>query len=303
MRTLVMFVTVGGLAGLAAAQPAPADPVPAESPAQALFTQGRNLLEAGQPGPACERFEASLKLEPEASGTILNLGLCNEGQDRLATALTWFRRVQARASELDKRDTEAAAKAKMIELAAKVPTIRVAFTHPAPAGTTVTIDGAVVREIDYARIELDAGKHTIDVSVPHKPAHHEDVVLIDSVPTLVTIPIAAPVPPPPPTMVVDRGGAERQRAYILGGVGGAVLIGDLVFCIVAKRHHDATDMLDTRAEWQNAVRYGGTALFLAGGTAVAGAAYLYLRAPKRERVEVAPTVGPEHVGVSISGKF
>src|SRR5262249_28863679 len=54
-------------AQVAAAQPTPE--------AARLFQEGRALLEAGKPAEACERFEQSLKLDPDSPGTILNLGL------------------------------------------------------------------------------------------------------------------------------------------------------------------------------------------------------------------------------------
>lgn len=303
MRTMVVLVAVGGLGGIAVAQPAPPDPAPPESAAATLFDQGRNLLESGQPGPACEHFEASLKLEPGASGTILNLGLCNEALDRLATALMWFRRVQMRAFEIGEHDTEVAAASKTSVLAAKVPTLKIAFTHPAPTGTVVTVDGVVVHEIDYARIELDAGKHAVDIAVTNLPRNHQEVELVDGDARTITVPIAAPVAPGARMVVVDRGAEQRRLAYILGGVGGALLIGDIALGIVAKRRFDESDMLDTRDHWRDVMRYGGTAIFLAGGTAIAGGVWLYLHAPAKERVELAPAIGPDHVGVSISGKF
>src|SRR5579862_1271919 len=82
-----IFATVTVLwAGVASAQPDPDAP----TPAQTLFSEGRALLEANQPAAACEKFEASLKLEPDAPGPMLNMGLCHEQLDHLATALRWF---------------------------------------------------------------------------------------------------------------------------------------------------------------------------------------------------------------------
>src|SRR5439155_10971798 len=113
-----IFATVTVLwVGAASAQPAPDGP----TPAQTLFSEGRALLEANQPAAACEKFEAALKLEPDAAGPMLNLGLCQEQLDHYATALRWFRRVQVRASELKMPDVEAAAKDKTSALAPRVP--------------------------------------------------------------------------------------------------------------------------------------------------------------------------------------
>src|SRR5215831_6398005 len=129
-----IFATVTVLwAGVATAQPAPDAP----TPAQVLFSEGRALLEAQQPAAACEKFEASLKLEPDAAGPMLNLGICNEKLDKLATAMFWYRRVEVRAHELANVDAEKAAKDKTSALAPKVPTLKITFSQPQPKGSAV----------------------------------------------------------------------------------------------------------------------------------------------------------------------
>jgi hypothetical protein len=294
MRTAAVIVLVG-LAHTAHAQPADQP-----SPATTLFEEGRALLDAGQPGPACEKFEAALKLEPEGLGTILNLGLCNEQRDRLATALRWFRRVQLRASEIGKPDTETAAKDKATVLAQKVPTIKIAFTHAPPANTAATLDGVPVDAVDFPRLEVDAGKHVVDVAVPSVGPTHEEITIADGEAKTVTVTIAPPAPPKH-FALVDRGIRQRHDAYILGGVGGGLLLGDLALLLTARHYYNATDELDTRDQWHNVARYVGTPLFFAGGAAVVGAVMLYVRAPGVERVELAP--GRDGVSVWVRGKF
>jgi tetratricopeptide (TPR) repeat protein len=114
VRTVVVVALLAA-SGLAAAQPAappqptPADPPPAEAPAERtpaeqLFEEGRLLLDEGKPGEACAKFEASIKLSPDAPGTLLNLGLCNMRLAKTATALYWFRKAQFRAAETGMTD-------------------------------------------------------------------------------------------------------------------------------------------------------------------------------------------------------
>ncbi len=285
-------------AGVASAQPAP-------TPAQVLFAEGRALLEANQPAAACDKFEASLKLEPDAPGPMLNLGLCHEQLDQLATALHWFRRVQARASELNLPDVEAAAKDKTGALAARVPTIKLTFSRTPPPGTGVAVDGTRVDEVDFARLELDAGHHVVVAEgVPHV---RSEIEITDG--DAKTVVLALPEPPQPPKKVwvtVDRGPERRRLAYIVGGVGAALLVGDTVFGLVAKHEWDATEHPTTKQSWQNALRYGGTSIFVVGAGAVAVAAYLYLHAPAPERVErtvVVPAIDRNHVGLALSRVF
>src|SRR5262245_38878261 len=67
--------------------------------ADELFEEGRKLLNAEDPAGACEKFNEAIKLDPDAPGTMLNLGLCNEKLQKYRTALYWFRKAQARAAE------------------------------------------------------------------------------------------------------------------------------------------------------------------------------------------------------------
>src|SRR5690348_16754449 len=105
-----------GLAILAIAGAVHADP------ASDLFAEGRALLDQGKPAEACSKFEASLKLEPDAAGVLLNLGLCNVQQHKLATALRWFRKAAAS----DSTEVQAAANQQITTLSSLVPTVRIA---------------------------------------------------------------------------------------------------------------------------------------------------------------------------------
>src|SRR5687768_14215385 len=96
--------------------------------ADELFEQGRKELNEAGTNPAknaaaCEKFDEAIKLDPEAPGTMLNLGLCNEKLEKYKTALYWFRKAQARASETGLPEYEEAAKEHTGDLAKKVATI------------------------------------------------------------------------------------------------------------------------------------------------------------------------------------
>src|SRR5262245_18728599 len=53
--------------------------------AQALFDQGRKLMESERWAEACPKLEESQRLDP-AGGTLLHLALCREHEGRIATA-------------------------------------------------------------------------------------------------------------------------------------------------------------------------------------------------------------------------
>jgi hypothetical protein len=290
------------LGGVASAQPVPGE----DSPAISLFKEGLALLDGNQAAAACEKFEASLKLEPDAAGPMLNLGICNEQLDKLATALHWFRRVETRAAELQITDAETAAKEKSTALAAKVPTIKITFSQPQPHGSAVAVDGRKLDDVDLARFELDAGHHVVELVGFDSAKREIDIADGDAK----TVELVVPLPPPPPVKkqytYVDDGADQRRLAYIVGGVGAGLLIGDGVLLAIAKHEFDGTEHPDTKESWRNVARYGGTSVFIVGAGAVAGAAWLYFRAPSHERVEqtvVAPVIDRAHVGLAFSGAF
>ncbi|MBA3393318.1 MAG: tetratricopeptide repeat protein [Deltaproteobacteria bacterium] len=66
----------------------------------ALFVEGRRLMGAGKPAEACTQFAAAHAEDPKATGTMLNLGLCNEQIGKVATAATWFRKAQNSAARV-----------------------------------------------------------------------------------------------------------------------------------------------------------------------------------------------------------
>ena len=53
--------------------------------AQALYDEGKRLMDAGQYAQACPKFAESARLDP-SSGVELALGLCYEGQGKIASA-------------------------------------------------------------------------------------------------------------------------------------------------------------------------------------------------------------------------
>jgi tetratricopeptide (TPR) repeat protein len=89
------------LVGLLAASALPADGVVAR--ADALFAEGRRLLETGEIPAACARFHESNTLAPRG-GTALNLGLCREQEGNLPAARDALRAALARAVEDGRAD-------------------------------------------------------------------------------------------------------------------------------------------------------------------------------------------------------
>lgn len=303
MRSLLVVVSLFG-GSRAFAQPTPGV---VEPTADSLFAEGRALLEAGNGRDACPKFEASFKLDPGA-GTMLNLGLCNEAQGKLATAIKWFRRAQARAAESQLVETEAAAKDKTGVIAPRVPTLRLAVSVPPGSTAIVMLDGQKLDDVEWGRVELDAGHHTLDLTAPpHKPVHQE-IDAADGVPTqtikLVIAPPAPPKPKPIKVEVFDPGAKQRARAFKLGALGAGMIVTAGVVSAIGRYEYDRGEVPADWDRWKNLTRYGATPVFLGGAALLTYAVVLRKRAPGKERREiVAPIVTPTQVGFAVAKSF
>jgi hypothetical protein len=307
MRIAMVVVTLLASVRIASGNPdtedrLPDPPVAEDPPAVKLFVEGRALLEAGKAAEACIKFEESFKLDSSAAGTMLNLGMCHEAVGRLATAIKWFRRAQTRAAEHKLGETENAAKERTQALSSKIATIKLQVTSP--PGGVVSHDGARVDDVDYGRLEVDAGHHAFDLTAPNAPPVKKEIDVIDGTATVVVLD-TRPYPPKDKKFeLVDRGTAARHRSNVFGVVGLSLVVGSAAVGGVGRLVHDSGDQPDDFRLWKNVVRYGGTSLFVAGAAAITYAVVLRIRAPKKERREVVtPLITRDHVGFAFAKAF
>src|SRR6478736_4072635 len=115
-RSIVSLVALMWLSGGSASAQPIAAPGSQQEKADALFEEGRKLLGENDATGACEKFNQAIQLDPTAAGTMLNLGLCNQNLGKFKTALYWFRKAQARATETNLPDHEKAARLHTTEL-------------------------------------------------------------------------------------------------------------------------------------------------------------------------------------------
>lgn len=316
-----MFIAGWAMMGTASAQapPAPGPQTDAQRRSDELFQEGRKLLAAGDSAGACHKFDQAIALNPQAPGTMLNLGLCNQNLGKYTDALKWFRKAADRATVANLPDYENAARQRIAELSAKVARIRIAFASPPPPNAKVSIDGEQVADEDYSSVELDPGHHVLEAAAPGKKLVHQDFEVSGHGGQTLTITFVDGSN----TIFVDRGRGRRHAGLIVGAAGIGLLAADgIVAWRAASLYHDneacatdatmckagqtksgalaATDRARTLASW------GGDGLFIAGLAAVGIGGYLYFTAPKAERIDRVvwtPAVGPDHVGLAVSGAF
>ncbi|MEO6775478.1 MAG: hypothetical protein ABI467_21125 [Kofleriaceae bacterium] len=313
MRVSVAIAT--SLIALASAQADPAT----QDRADALFAEGRKLIETHEDAAACAKFGAAIKLDPDAAGTMLNLGLCNQNLEKYRHALYWFRKAQARAHETNLPEYEAAAGERTKALAALVAIIQIELSATTPPDARVTIDGEPIAPADYLHVEIDRGHHTLEARAPdHLPARQEFEVEGKGGNTITVDLVAGDE-----MVVVDRGAGRREVAIVTASVGGALMVTSGIITLVARgryttilHDHDlqagapcpsGSELYCKMAnDQQRLASHWGTPLFIGGIAMVGIATYVYLSAPGPERVTRTawvPMVSPESFGLAAVGRF
>ncbi len=302
---------------VALAAPVSAAPSSVEkSTADALFKEGKKLLDAKDYDAACPKLAESARLQP-GGGVQLALALCHEGQGRLATAWNDYREALALAKRDKRQDREEIATAKLAELEPRIAKLTIQLSDGAKAQSpTVKLDDAVLPSASFGvAIRVDRGNHTLVVSATGKITKTIELPIADKdEKTVVVAPLADepqkpadPVKPTEPVKPVDSApssGPSRVGPIVLGSAG-IVLVGLGAF-FGLKAMSTSSDVRAncpggacTSPEWvdknDDARR---SALFAnlgvgVGALALAGAAVWWFATPKEQPVAVA--VGPTEV--------
>lgn len=308
--------------------------------AEALFRDGRKLIKAGKLDVGCDKLEASEKLESSV-GTLLNLGDCREKQGRFATAWAAFRKAEAlakRDGNDKKRMREAGKRADKLESSLSTITIQVGPKSKTD-GTTIKRDGEALDPAVWGTaITVDPGEHTIVAEGPNVKPWKTSVSVGKGgkrwvvVPTLEPIAVApqpaAPVVTevinqPTPAVVVEKPrtvvvthtwSATRGIGVALGvaglaGIGGGVYYGnrakdleDRSNAICPDRECSDSEGLRLNDDAQAAAKRANIFL-IGGGVAVAAATVMWFVGKPDAETVIAPSIGADHVGASLSRRF
>jgi hypothetical protein len=332
-----MRIATSSLVALAISIAMPATVHAQAAEAETLFREGKKLIAKGQYAEACEKFEASDRLDATA-GTELNLARC---RDKLGqTSSAWAMYVKAAAnskhgtSPHDKQKYDEA-KRKAAELEKRL----IYLTISVP--TEAAVEGLVIKRnqtsIDHAlwnqATPVDPDEYTISAEAPdHKawsvtvavktksktievPAleatEHEVEVHTESHPDVVE----PPVEPPAPKRVA-RGAKHGSTAVTLAVVGGSAFVIALGLGFYANHVEGESDKTcpDPLCADKNAVDRNSsarTAGLIAniswgiGGIAVVGAAaaWWFGRPSETDKVSLAPLVGRDQAGLVLGGRF
>jgi hypothetical protein len=128
--------------------------------AEMLFREGRRAADAGNYALACEKFEASHKVQP-APGTLLNLADCEESRGLLTRSWRDFLALADALPETDERKAVALERARTLERS--MPRLRVRLAR-------TSFEARVFRD------GVELGDMTLGVALPVDPGHHLVVV-------------------------------------------------------------------------------------------------------------------------------
>jgi hypothetical protein len=274
--------------------------------AEELFREGRALITKHRYREACEKLNASAKIDP-AVGTFVSLGECYAGLGRTASAWLSYRSAIALATQRhDPRKAGVEERAAAME-----PQISNLVLHlsgdVATPSTQIAIDGeAFGRDILGAPMPIDPGAHSIVATAPGYKAwsgHVRVETLGDTI--QVEVPPLEPLPDPAVVAGARRAAETRRTAgLVLGGAGlVGIGVGLLLGAQAVVKIRDANDLCpsgptcaDASAVHENQV---GKSLGIAStivvpvGAAMLGAGtFLFFTSRGAQRAEVGAEMTP-----------
>jgi tetratricopeptide (TPR) repeat protein len=309
-------------AGLTFSSSAAADPLTAE----ALFREGRRLLEEGRIDEACVKLAESHVQDP-ASGTLINLARCYEKQGKLATAWATYLAAAASARKDGRADRVLSAEQKGSELEPHVP--RLVFRAAQPVADLVIAWGAarVGAGALGSAIPVDPGSYRIEVSangfdswvetvtvadgeskVVEIPALHQKPI-VEQTPVLPSRPRAQHSPAAPPPSIPPIHESSRILPIALGAAGIAALGTGTYFGFRSLSEYAEAKRLcpthrDCAANAMDSWRHAKTSAWVAnvgiplGAVALAASGWLFWKR-KADRPRVGVSVVPAGKAASI----
>jgi hypothetical protein len=306
------------------ASPSWADPSPSPvdvARADALFQEGRTMMEHGQLHEACPKFEASFQLAPRL-GTMINLGACFEQNGQLARALAIYERAATMAHEAGRADRERAARELAAAVEPRVARLLLVIDDPTP-GLSIRVDGEAL-STQSGLVPIDPGRRELLAQAPGKKAYrvpldaHAGETFRIAVPRLedelqVSPPPSVGFPRTAATEARDRETPHSSPVRTVGivtglslaavGVGVGTGFGVWAFSLHNQYTTGHCDASGCDAEGLRLISQAKTAgnvstiSFVAAGACLAGAALFFVLVPTSSSAKVGVSLGPAAAGI------
>jgi hypothetical protein len=169
--TVARFASALAIVGCAALAPSVARAAePGHARADALFREGRALLDAKKYDEACPKLAESQKMEP-GSGTLLALAMCHEGQGKTATAHRELLETAALARRNGRQDLAAAAEKRAKAMEPSLTRLVVRLPDDEGASYSVKLDDQPLADDARGKaIVVDPGEHRVVASAQGRVA-------------------------------------------------------------------------------------------------------------------------------------
>ncbi len=279
--------------------------------AQALFEEGRSLVQQQQYEKACPKFAESQRLGP-ASGTLLNLGECYAKLGKTASAWAAFKEAIPAAHSAGQADREQFARERVAEIEPKLVRLSVDVTRPPAPQLVVKRDGVALGEAAWGTpVPVDPGAHVIEASAPGKTTWKTTVEVRSAPSTSVVVP-ALDVAHDDTTSNGSKPFLTQSTIGVgVAGIGVVAVALGAVFGLnaistndSAKSHCRNGNLCDpTGLDELDSARSKATlstVFFIGGAAAVGAGAYLFFTAP---HVEIAPAVSASSGGLQMRGTW
>ena len=183
--------------------------------AQALYDEGKRLMDAGQFAQACPKFADSEKLDPGV-GTLLNLAVCYEKNGQTASAWATYKDAASAAANAGEAAREKYARGHAAALEPTLAKLSVTVVTPVD-GLEVRRDGVLIPAASFGLpVPVDPGDHTVTANAERYKPWSTTVTVAKSASTSVQVPALEPAPvttpPPPPAAPVAPAPAPQPQA-------------------------------------------------------------------------------------------
>jgi hypothetical protein len=283
---------------------------PDSAPADALFQEGKRLMDEQRFAEACPRLTDSQRLDP-AGGTAIAVAVCNESLGKLATAWSSFHEAMAMAKRDGRKDREKRARDGIAALEPRLP--RLTITVEGDPAVSVRRDGNEVPPTAWGTpVPVDPGEHVIEADAAGKQRWTQRVVVVEGESksiTVASLAAAAPLVRPTPST------AQRTAGWAVGGVGVAgILTGTVAGAIAYSKARSANDRCPgtdcTDAGAVNDSHAAGRAAvvsnvgFAVGAVGVLTGVVLLVTAAKADGgTQLGLVAGPGGVSAGVHGRF
>jgi tetratricopeptide (TPR) repeat protein len=178
--------------------------------AEALFREGRRLLDEGRYAEACSKLAES-QIQDPASGTLINLALCYEKQGRLATAWAEYRNAAVLARRDGRADRVATAEQKIAELEPRVPRLVVHAAKALPGMEARWGNVRIGAGAFDAPIPIDPGSYVVTVTAPGHEDFSASLTVAENESKTLEVPELRAKTAPPSAPATAAPATERER--------------------------------------------------------------------------------------------